>query len=231
MIILAAVPAGAQSQEIPAGKEKAAAEAQNEPESPKDTAAKGTDARPWGGPGKWRWVLGMGSLASFYMGGGELHEGFETAGINPVTSISAGVFFTEGFAMGIEGCYRHLKMNVAYTMRMVPLTIKTSADLDAGWAALNAQYFFKASERVHLYLGLSLGYGGGKGSAMEESFSETFIIVSAMGGVQFMIAPHVGLCLEVVHLRDIVAPGKENRTGHLTGIGAGFRIYIPTKRG
>ena len=177
IIILAAVTAGAQSQEIPAGKENAAAEERNKPEFPKDAAARGTDERVWGGPGKWRWVLAMGSLASFYMGGGELHEGFETAGINPVTSISAGIFFTEGFAMGIEGCYRHLKMNVAYNMRMVPLTINTSAAFDVGWAALNAQYFFKASERVHLYLGLSLGYGGGKGRAMEESLAETFIIV------------------------------------------------------
>ncbi|MBN2160975.1 MAG: outer membrane beta-barrel protein [Spirochaetes bacterium] len=172
-------------------------------------------------------MLGIGTAGVYEFGGGENHDGMESAGINSTASLSASFFLIDRFALGLTGRYQYAKTNVYMKLRSAPLEFKATAKGHYGAVGFLAHYFFRASDRIFPYLGVFFHYAAGKLDA-SQFFNSTpsFIDFGAMAGMNFLVVPNLGIYLEISHTRDVYDPGGADRWGHLTAITLGFRIYL-----
>lgn len=226
LIVAAAVSARSQTPigAVPSGGQDAGAAPEKKAEKEK-TGETGTAARP--AMRRHSVMLGVGAAGMYEFGGGENHDGLESAGINPVASLSASLFVLDGFALGLTGRYQYAKTNLYVRLRMVPLEFKTTAAGHYGAIGILAHYFFRAGERVFPYLGIFFHYAAGKVEALRElSGTPSIIDFGAIAGINFLVVPNLGIYLEISHTRDVYDPGEADRWGHLTGITLGFRVFL-----
>ena len=171
-------------------------------------------------------LLGIGSIGLYSIGGGQTHEGQEAAGVNPKVFMSAGYFFIDGFALGLYGTFQYSKSSAQITLPIIPLVLKTTSTGMGGTVGLIAQYYFRASDRIFPYLGITVDWGMNKNSSIIGTVTVSGWELGAHAGMNFMAAPGLGLFLEVGHVRVLQGTVNPKKFGYITSINLGLKVFI-----
>lgn len=214
--IILDVPPGKKEQKDTQEKKQAAIQ----PSTPDDAA------RQRAANSKGKVLLGIGSLGVYSLGGGETHDGQEVALVNPKVFMTASYFFIDGLAFGLFGTFQYSKSSLQLTLPVIPILIKTTVTGMGGNVGLIIEYYFRASDRIFPYLGITVAWGMSSSTSIISTAKVSGWEIGAHAGMNIMIAQPLGLFLEISHIRDFQGSVNPTIFGYVTSINLGLKVFI-----
>jgi hypothetical protein len=170
-------------------------------------------------------VIGFGDLAVYQTGGGDTHDGLQSAAVNPLSAMTLEFFVVRGLSLGVIGTFQYLEEKQVVAVLGIPQQLNVKVTAYGGGLILS--YYFAVTDRFLPFASLMATYGKGIYKASPLYDGKSYVLdIGISGGFVYMLSADLGAFVAVTHVRDRIDSGGAVDWGYTTGFGLGFRLFL-----